>query len=434
MRIAVYHNLPSGGGKRALYEMTRRLAQRHVLDVYTLSSAEHRFCDLRPHCDRHVVFPFAPLPLARRPLGRLDQGIRALDLLRLRALGSKVAAQIDAAGYEVAFVHHCRFGQAPSLLPFLATPSVYYCQEPPRCLFEPRIHRPYHELSTVQRLGNLFDPLPLLYRYVLGRLDRESVRAAGLILVNSAYSRESLYRAYGTFARVNYLGVDHERFRPSQAQREEYVLSVGALVPWKGFDFLIRSLARLDARQRPPLVIVSNHTDARELDYLQQLALETGVKVRFLSQVTDDELVHLYGQARLTLYAPVMEPFGFVPLESMACGTPVAGVREAGVRETILERRTGLLVERDPGLFARATADLLADDRRLDDYGATAVSHVKSAWTWQRSLSQLEATLVRATRMGDSPHAGPASAVGARGPVHLPIDAADIDRKRLENT
>ena len=132
MKIAVYHNLPSGGGKRALYELTMRLANSHEIDVYTLTCAEHEFCDLRPYCRHHHVYPFLPLPLARRPFGRLNQGIRAVDLLRLRRVQRYIARDVDRRRYDVVFVHNCQYGQAPTLLRFLRTPSVYYCQEPPR--------------------------------------------------------------------------------------------------------------------------------------------------------------------------------------------------------------------------------------------------------------------------------------------------------------
>ncbi len=55
MKLAIYHNLPSGGGKRALYEMTKRLAVRHTVDVYAPSTAEHSFCDVRPLVRKHNV-------------------------------------------------------------------------------------------------------------------------------------------------------------------------------------------------------------------------------------------------------------------------------------------------------------------------------------------------------------------------------------------
>ncbi|NTU65491.1 MAG: hypothetical protein HGB05_19345 [Chloroflexi bacterium] len=115
MRIAIYHNLPSGGGKRALHEMTRRLAAQHAIDVYTLSCAEHDFCDLRPFAQQYSITPFNPLPLARRPLGRINQGLRALTLIRAHRRQQSIARQIDAANYDVVFAHNCQFTQGPSV-------------------------------------------------------------------------------------------------------------------------------------------------------------------------------------------------------------------------------------------------------------------------------------------------------------------------------
>ncbi|NLG29411.1 MAG: glycosyltransferase family 4 protein, partial [Chloroflexi bacterium] len=291
MKIAIYHNLPSGGGKRALYEMARRLAQRHTLDVYTLSSADHAYCDLRPLARQHVVYPFAPLPLARPPFGRLNQGIRAVDLWRLRRLQRRIASDIDAAGYDLVFVHPCRFGTSPSLLRYLTTPSVYYLQEPPRRFCEPAIVRPYNAVTPLDRAVNRIDPLPGLYRRVLLREDRVSARRATRLLVNSCYSRESVYRTYGADATVCYLGVDTDQFRPLPVGKGDYVLSVGMVNPVKGFDFLLRSLALIPPVERPPLVICGNAADPRERDYTERLAAELGVLLEVRTMVSDDELV-----------------------------------------------------------------------------------------------------------------------------------------------
>lgn len=396
MKLVVYHNLPSGGGKRALFEMTRRLAERHEVDVYTLSTADHDFCDLRPLVKRHTVVPFRPLPLARRPFGRLNQGIRAADLLRLEAVQRRMAAQIDTGGYDVVFAHNCRFGQSPGLLRFLRTPAVYYCQEPPRQIYEPPVDRPYARYSWGQRVGNLVDPFPGLYRRTLRRLDRVNTLAAGTVLVNSHYSRETLYRTYGIFAHVGRLGVDTERFRPLSLDRERRVISVGALTPNKGFDLVIRGLAQIETAQRPALTIISNAVNPPEYDYLRNLAGSLGVTVDFRAGLSDDALVEAYNRALLTVYAPVMEPFGFVPLESMACGTPVVGVNEAGVRETVRHEETGLLVERDPAAFAEAITRLLADRPRLAELGQQGRAHAVAEWRWEHSLGIIEPYLLRA--------------------------------------
>jgi glycosyltransferase involved in cell wall biosynthesis len=395
LRIAIYHNLPSGGGKRALFEMARRLADKHEIDVYTLSSAERDLWSLQPFSRRYIVFPFRPLPLARCPLGRLNQGIRTLDLLRLRALERRIARRIDGEGYDIAFVHNCQYGQSPGLLSFLRTPSVYYCQEPPRWVYEPGVPRPYTTFSAFQRMGNRLDPLPHIYRRVLTHFDRRNVSAAGLVLVNSAYSRESLYRTYGLFAQVCYLGVDTELFRPLSLPRADFVLSVGALTPRKGFDFLLHSLALIPNDRRPRLVIVSNFSDGNEHAYLQSLAGRLGVAVEFHVRIADDELVRLYNQALLTAYSPIMEPFGFVPIESMACGTPVVGVREGGIRESVVDGETGILTDRDPECFAQAMETLLNDPARRAHLGQQGRRHAEKRWQWARSVSDLERYFAR---------------------------------------
>lgn len=398
MKIAIYHNLPSGGGKRALHEMTRRLAQRHTVDVYTLSTADHEFCDLRPLVRRHHVTPFAPLRLARRPFGRLNQGIRVLDLYRVRQIQREVAHRIDAAGYDVVFAHNCQFAQSPAVLEFLSTPAAYYCAEPPRLLYEPAIPRPYTTFSRAQQIGNWFDPLPGLYRAALKRFDRRALRAARLVITNSAYSREALYRIYGVFARVGYLGVDIERFTPLNLPRENFVLSVGMLNPPKGFDFIIRSLALIDAAQRPALTLVGNAADQRERAYLENLARDLQVALQIKTHISDDELVRLYNTARLVIYTPIMEPFGFVPLEAMACGTAVVGVREAGVRESVVEGETGRLVDRDPVQLAAAIGALLDRPAEADRLGCNGRQRVETQWTWDAAVEKIEEYLRQTTR------------------------------------
>jgi glycosyltransferase involved in cell wall biosynthesis len=396
MKIAVYHNLPSGGAKRALCELTRRLSARHTLDVYSLSCAEHDFCDLRPYAREQVVFPFEPLRSVRHPFGQLNQALRTVDLLRLRAVQSHIAARVDALGYDVVLANHCRYGQSPALLQSIRTPAAYLCHEPPRTTCEPPVARPYLSFTLLQRIASRPDPLPAIYRRTLTRLDRANVLAATMVLANSYYSREMFYHYYGVLAHVAHLGVDTEQFRPLGLVREWFALSVGALNPHKGFDFLLQSLALLPPSQRLPLVIVSNFAQPAECRYLEALGEELGVPVRILVSISDEELVRLYNKARLVLYAPIMEPFGLVPLEAMACGTPVVGVREAGVRESVVHERTGLLADRDPRSFADAVARLLSDRELSESYGAFGREYVAQEWSWDRSASRLEEYLHRA--------------------------------------
>ena len=60
MRIAVFHDLPSGGAKRTLYETVKRLVPKHTVDVYALSTADEAYADLRPLVKRYYAYPFTP--------------------------------------------------------------------------------------------------------------------------------------------------------------------------------------------------------------------------------------------------------------------------------------------------------------------------------------------------------------------------------------
>lgn len=75
----------------------------------------------------------------------------------------------------------------------------------------------------------------------------------------------------------------------------------------------------------------------------------------FLGRIDDDELIDLYSNALFTLYPFTDEPFGYIPIESLACGTPVMTFNKQGPRETILNRETGWLANDDSELAKLAS-------------------------------------------------------------------------------
>jgi glycosyltransferase involved in cell wall biosynthesis len=388
VKIAVFHDLPSGGGKRALYELSLRLARAHAVDVFTLSTADPVFGDLRAIARRHSVYDFAPLAPFDRPFGRLNQWQRWRDLHRLTALAQRIARDVDAQRYDVLFAHPCMWTQAPLLLSHLRTPALYYCAEPPRVLYDPFLRT---RAVGVRGALDRVDPLIPLYRSALRTHDRQATRRAKRVLVNSRFTQAQVAGIYGIAPHVCYLGVDTHAFRPDlSVVRQPYVLSVGALQSTKGFDFLIKSLGHLPAESRPALRIVANSELRRERQSLERLAADLGVTVAIEVGVGQETLVQRYREATLFVYAPVNEPFGLVTLEAMACATPVVAVGEGGVRETVLDGETGVLAERDPEQFAQAVRALLADPRRRAQLGQQGRVRVEQHWSWDASTVQVE--------------------------------------------
>lgn len=399
MKIAIVHNLPSGGGKRALYEFSRHLhAGGHALDVYQLSQANDQFLPLAPFAHRFVKVDFPAFRLWQtRLLPFLLQYLnlpRKLTYLhRLDACYARLARQIDQHHYDVAFVHHCQVVQSPYILRHLQTPSVYYCQEPPRRLYEPPLER-RTRLTLKQRIQRRwYAPAYAIYQRIVKRDDYHNARAATLLLANSYYSRESLYRVYGINARVNYLAVDLDKFTYHDGlDRENLVMSVGRSYPEKGYAFLIQALAQIPETIRPRFLIVADMRDPDEERYFLQIAERQNVDVTITSAISSKELTALvdwYRKAKLLVYAPIMEPFGLAPLEAMACGLPVVAVKEGGVRESLVHEQTGLLTQRDPIEFAASVQRLLEQPDLREQYGRQARQHVERCWTWKRATREL---------------------------------------------
>lgn len=400
MRIALYHNLGSGGSKREAYEFARSLINTgHTVDVFAPSTADDEFLPLRDLCENSFSYPLTLNPPVRMRLPGLRRYLDFINLLanlgKQRKLSQKIAKDIDTGNYDFAFVHHDRIVQSPFLLRYLRTPAYYFCAEPMRQFYEPNITRNYQQPAGLAAgLQNAwYFPARILADRIIRRIDRRNIRHATALLTNSYFSAESVYRAYEMRARVVYLGVDADKFRNLNLVRENFVLSVGAVAPLKGYDFLIAALGELPLLNRPELYIVGNTVSTGEMNFLQQLAAEKGVQVSFFENVTEDELVSFYNRALLFVYSAILEPFGLTPVEAMACGTPVVGVREGGVRESVRDGETGYLTDREPALFAEKAQKLLSDRARWELFSAQARQHVEASWTWSHACERFIAVI-----------------------------------------
>jgi glycosyltransferase involved in cell wall biosynthesis len=75
--------------------------------------------------------------------------------------------------------------------------------------------------------------------------------------------------------------------------------------------------------------------------------------IHFAGKVTDPELVDLYSNALFTLFAFKHEPFGYIPVESMACMTPVLTYNKQGPAETVVNGKTGWLEDNGAGMIVK---------------------------------------------------------------------------------
>jgi len=398
MKIAVWHNLPSGGGKRALHHQIRGLVERgHRVEAWCPPTADADYLALRDLVPEHVV-PLAPPGTLER---RLPYQRKVGRLRRLDAHCRRCAAEIASRDFDVLFAGPCQISGAGPIARHLVLPSVLYLQEPARRLYECFPELPWRALPAADRpsirqaAALLKDWAKVQGLRVAVREEWQSAKAFDRILVNSAFSRESVLRAYGLSAAVCYLGIDADQFRPKSVARERFVVSVGGLAFGKGAERAIRAIAAIDKPARPELVWIGNFEEPRYRAGIEALAAEQEVALRIRIGISDEELVDCLSRAAAMLYVPVLEPFGFAPLEAGACETPVVALAEGGVRESIRDGINGILVAGDePAQLAAPLRELLDDPERARRLGKRARADVVAQWSWESACERLERELM----------------------------------------
>jgi glycogen(starch) synthase len=169
-------------------------------------------------------------------------------------------------------------------------------------------------------------------------------------------------------APVTYSGIDLGDFppRPSTPPWRWRLLYVGRIDPRKGVAQVIETLAACPAETTVDIV---GRGDARHLAELRALAVELGVadRVRFSSRPRQ-EMAAAYGEADVVLFPSAWEePFGLVPLEAMAVGTPVVATPSGGSAEFLVDGHNCVAVRAgDPVAMAHAVAHLATDPRLRD--------------------------------------------------------------------
>lgn len=402
MKIAVWHNLPSGGGKRALYHHVKGLLERgHTVESWCPPTADQTYLPLSESIKENTV------PLAQEPRKRfgptnqlLSPYYKVVDKIRIMDEHcQQCAAEINRGGFDVLLANPCTFFRTSAIGRYVDIPKAIYLQEPYRWLYEAMPQLPWVALPPAAHawrsrsylrlfLNNLIEVQGLRVQV---REEIRNAQAFDLILVNSLFSRESVLRAYGLDAKVCYLGIDGELFKPTAVPRTNIVVGLGGIYSGKGLERAVRAIGTIQKDERPDLIWIGNFSDQFYQSEIEKLA--TSLEVNFIPKVriSDAEVVDFLNQASVMIYTPVLEPFGFAPLEANACETPVVAIAEGGVRETIQDGVNGFLISgNDPIAMGEAISRLLKDKELVDKMGKHARSYVLEKWNWDKAIEQLE--------------------------------------------
>jgi glycosyltransferase involved in cell wall biosynthesis len=163
-----------------------------------------------------------------------------------------------------------------------------------------------------------------------------------------------------------------------QIHGDRIVVAIGRLVPYKGFDYLIRAMKFVEAR----LLLIGT---GPQYDHLMKLALSEGVEKKVLMLGHVREVGPYLSAAKLLVLPSVTraEAFGLVQLEAMAAGLPIVNTEiESGVPEVSVDGQTGITVPpRSETALANAIQLLMERDDLRMQFGNAARARVLAEYT-----------------------------------------------------
>ena len=302
---------------------------------------------LAPIARPGVLPPDMEARLRTTRLSRLLRGSTYAHLLPALPVAMR---QLRIPPTDVVITSHHAF--ATQVVHATPAPVVAYVHSPARWVWDPA-------MRAGEYGGRLGEVALAAFSAAFRPVDRRAAARVHTLVANSHAVAGRIADWWGRESVVVHPPVNTEFYTAdSTVEREDFFLLAGRLVPYKRPDLAVRAAERAGV----PLVVAGDGRSRTEVEHL------AGPRTRFVGRVDDDGLRDLFRRCR-ALLMPGVEDFGIVPVEAMACGSPVVAIDAGGARDSVLPGVTGELVPTDESDEVDAWASCL---QSFDDYSYDA--------------------------------------------------------------
>ena len=258
----------------------------------------------------------------------------------------------------------------------------------------------FHTLGRVKDLTKRDDEPPAALLRIAAEID--VIGGSDCVISSTPVEFDDLLEHYGADpARLclNPPGINHELFKPGDLRASrtavgvdpmrDVVLFVGRIQALKGIDVALEAFAKVaQERSDVDLLVVggpSGEAGEEEYEAAHHRVAELGIEGRVMwrAPVEHRELASFYQAANLLLLPSRSESFGLVAVEAQACGVPVIASAIGGLSFAVANDTSGVLIDGwEPGDYAGAMIDLLADPQKRASFCDAAIAHAeKFSWT-----------------------------------------------------
>jgi glycosyltransferase involved in cell wall biosynthesis len=259
----------------------------------------------------------------------------------------------------------------------------------------PIIANVHHPITVDRKLDLAASPLrqQLSKRRWYGFLKMQGrvVRRMPTLMTVSENSFDDIVRDFGVDPakmRVIPVGVEHDVFVPPTLPRVpgRIVATASADHPLKGIVPLLEAVAKLRTERDVELVVVGKATeDGAAARTIERLNLQD--TVRFVSGLSERDLVAMFGSAHVGVVPSLYEGFSLPAIELMSCATPLVATTAGALPEVVGDAAI-TVPPGDTEALAQAIKRVLDDDRLAAELGQAGRDRVMTRYTWKSVAEQ----------------------------------------------
>ena len=213
------------------------------------------------------------------------------------------------------------------------TKKIYYCHTPPRYLYD--LNSLY-----LKKVNPIFRPIFKFWFFIFRKLYERDIKKIDLILTNSENTKSRIKHFLWIEAKVLYPPVDLKEF--NFIWQKNYYLSFARLSTVKRVDRIVKAFQKIPDKK---LIVIYGDNDPQKQEIFDLAKLYENIE--FITLPWNIWFTDYVGNSIATIYIPVDEDFGMSPVESMAAWKPVIWVNEWWLKESIVDGKTWVLIDKE---------------------------------------------------------------------------------------
>ena len=161
--------------------------------------------------------------------------------------------------------------------------------------------------------------------------DIKTLDSVDFFIADSKFVQKRITKTYNRDSVVIYPPVDVKSFHLYE-DKEDFYITASRLVPYKKTKLVVEAFNEMPDKK---LVVIGS---GEEYDEIKKIAKSN---IQVLGYQETSVMVEYMQKAKAFMYGAI-EDFGIVPIEAMACGTPVIALNEGGTAETVIDNVNGV--------------------------------------------------------------------------------------------